>query len=240
MSSPTEYYKSLPPVTKTYGVICLMITTAYYFNLFDYDTISLSYVHILKQFQVWRLVTNFFFIAPFSTYFGIRLLMLARYGVLLEKGPFKERTADFLWMMIFGALCLLMINMIPIFRYWFLAPSLVFMILYVWSREVPNSQITFFGLVTFQGVYLPWIMLGLDLIFNNPLMGDIMGILAGHLYYFLAVLYPLSGRKNVLKTPLWVFKVVAYWGEGAQINSPVQSTPQAGIAFRGRSYRLNR
>ncbi|XP_039122880.1 derlin-1.2-like isoform X2 [Dioscorea cayenensis subsp. rotundata] len=197
MSSPTEYYKSLPPVTKTYGVICLMITTAYYFNLFDYDTISLSYVHILKQFQVWRLVTNFFFIAPFSTYFGIRLLMLARYGVLLEKGPFKERTADFLWMMIFGALCLL-------------------------------------------GVYLPWIMLGLDLIFNNPLMGDIMGILAGHLYYFLAVLYPLSGRKNVLKTPLWVFKVVAYWGEGAQINSPVQSTPQAGIAFRGRSYRLNR
>ncbi|KAJ0970662.1 hypothetical protein J5N97_018621 [Dioscorea zingiberensis] len=156
MSSPSEYYRSLPPVTKAYGVLCLMTTTAYYLNLFSYTVISMSYVHVLKQFQVWRLVTNFFFIAPFSTYFGLRFLMLARYGVLLEKGPFKQRTADFLWMMIFGALSLLVINMIPMFQWWFLAPSMVFMILYVWSREVPNSQITFFWVeVTIQGVLSP-------------------------------------------------------------------------------------
>ena len=31
----------------------------------------------------------------------------ARYGVQLEKGPFERRTADFLWMIIFGALSLL-------------------------------------------------------------------------------------------------------------------------------------
>lgn len=31
---------------------------------------------------------------------------------------------------------------------------------------------------------------------------------------------------------------MAYWGEGTQINSPVQSNPQAGIVFRGRSHRL--
>lgn len=31
----------------------------------------------------------------------------ARYGVQLESGPFQRRTADFLWMMIFGALSLL-------------------------------------------------------------------------------------------------------------------------------------
>jgi hypothetical protein len=31
----------------------------------------------------------------------------ARYGVMLEKGAFDKRTADFLWMMIFGAISLL-------------------------------------------------------------------------------------------------------------------------------------
>ena len=31
----------------------------------------------------------------------------ARYGVQLEKGTFEKRTADFLWMMIFGAVSLL-------------------------------------------------------------------------------------------------------------------------------------
>lgn len=34
-------------------------------------------------------------------------------------------------------------------------------------------------------------------------------------------------------------KLVAYWGEGIQVTSPVQRDPSAGVAFRGRSYRLN-
>lgn len=33
-------------------------------------------------------------------------------------------------------------------------------------------------------------------------------------------------------------KIVAYWGEGTQVNAPVQSNPSAGIVFRGRSHRL--
>lgn len=33
-------------------------------------------------------------------------------------------------------------------------------------------------------------------------------------------------------------KIVAYWGEGRQINSPVQPNPSAGVIFRGRSNRL--
>lgn len=41
----------------------------------------------------------------------------ARYGVNLEKGPFERRTADFLWMMIFGALSLLVGDNVFIFIY---------------------------------------------------------------------------------------------------------------------------
>lgn len=56
-----------------------------------------------------------------------------------------------------------------------------------------------------QGFYLPWAMLALDLIFGDPLMPDILGMLAGHLYYFLTVLHPLSGGKFIFKTPIWVY-----------------------------------
>ena len=31
----------------------------------------------------------------------------ARYGVSLERGPFDKRTADYVWMFVFGALSLL-------------------------------------------------------------------------------------------------------------------------------------
>ncbi|KAK9292318.1 hypothetical protein L1049_020284 [Liquidambar formosana] len=107
------------------------------------------------------------------------------------------------------------------------------------AREFPNERISIYGLVSLKGFYLPWAMLGLNLLFGNPLKPDILGIVAGHLHYFLTVLYPLSGGKYVFKTPLWVHKVVAFWGEGSQFNTPVQRDPSAGITFRGRSYRLN-
>ncbi|KAK2439795.1 derlin-1.1 [Trifolium repens] len=133
--------------------------------------------------------------------------------------------------------------------------SLVSMIVYVWSREFPNEIINIYDLVSLKSFYLPWAMLALDLLFGNPIMADILGIVAGHLYYFLTVLHPLAGGNFKFKTPLLVHKLVAYWGEGTQMNSPVQlelyleeeatvlvveaEKQEDGIAFRGRSYRLN-
>ncbi|XP_043691531.1 derlin-1.1-like [Telopea speciosissima] len=238
MSTPGEYYRSLPPVIKTYGVLCLMTTSAYYLQLIDPWNLALSYESVFKRLQIWRLITNFFFLGSFSLPFAMRLLMLARYGVLLEKGPFDKRTADFLWMMIFGALSLLVLAAVPLLRSSFMGISLVFMIVYVWSREHPNARINIYGVVTLKGFYLPWAMLALDLIFGNRLMPDILGMVVGHLYYFLTVLHPLAGGRDILKTPLWVHKLVVFWGEGTQINSPVQPNPSAGVAFSGRGYRL--
>ncbi|MQM11423.1 hypothetical protein Taro_044334 [Colocasia esculenta] len=259
----SRYYRSLPPVCKAYGVICLITTSALHLNLYSVDNILLLYEHILRRGQVWRLVTSFFFLGFFSPYFALRLIMLnrggnaymqlmhrslccnrARYGVLLEKGAFKNRTADFLWMLIFGALSLLVFNLIPPLKFPYLGPSLVFMILYVWSREVPDARVSILGLVTLKAIYLPWAMLALNVIFGHSLKPDILGILTGHVYYFLEVLHPLAGGKHILKTPIWVYpfdhyhKVAAYWGEGFQANSPVQANEHAGVAFRGRSYRL--
>ncbi|KAI4347044.1 hypothetical protein L6164_007893 [Bauhinia variegata] len=243
MSSPAEFYNSLPPISKTYGTLCFLATTAYQFGLYHPAHIALIHEAVFYRFQVWRLITNFFFLGKFSINFGIRLLMIARYGVQLEKGPYDRRTADFLWMMIFGALTLLVLSAIPIFESSFLGISLVFMLLYVWSREFPNSQINIYGLVQLKAFYLPWAMLALDVIFGSSPIPDFLGIVAGHLYYFLTVLHPLSGGKNIIKTPVWVHKVVARWRIGARpiTRAQTQAQPETGSsgAFRGRSYRLN-
>ncbi|KAK3447373.1 hypothetical protein EUGRSUZ_A02914 [Eucalyptus grandis] len=270
MSTPGDYYRSLPPVSKTYGVACLMTTAALYLGLYNHWTIALEYELVFKRFQVWRLITNFFFLGPFSFPFAFRLIIIAKYGVSLERGPFDKRTADYVWMFIFGALSLLVMAAIPPLYIPFMGPSLVFMIVYIWGREFPNARISIYGVVSLKGFYLPWALLALNLIFGNPLMPDILGMVAGHLYYFLTVLHPLAGGRNLLKTPRWAnkvrllilsavmalyntlgvnhvcvqslnvrsHKVVAYWGEGFQVNAPVPSDPSAGIAFRGRSHRL--
>ncbi|XP_059638268.1 derlin-1-like [Cornus florida] len=240
MSSPAEFYHSLPPISKAYGTLCLLFTTAFQFGLYHPADIALIYQLVFTRFQVWRLFTNFFFLGKFSINFGIRLLMIARYGVQLENGPFQQRTADFLWMMIFGALTLLVLSAIPLFWSPFLGVSLVFMLLYVWSREFPNANINIYGLVTLKAFYLPWAMLALDVIFGSPLLPDLLGIVAGHLYYFLTVLHPLAGGKYILKTPIWVHKLVARWGIGAPTNNRAQPEGPGGVAFRGRSHRLSR
>ncbi|KAJ8750915.1 hypothetical protein K2173_016096 [Erythroxylum novogranatense] len=243
MSSPAEFYQSLPPISKAYGTLCLAFTTAYQLGIIDWQLIALSYKLAFSHFQIWRLITNFFFLGKFSINFGIRLLMVARYGVQLERGPFDRRTADFIWMMIFGALTLLALSAIPFFYNPFLGVSLVFMLVYVWSREFPNAQINIYGLVTLKAFYLPWAMLALDVIFGSPILPDLLGIIAGHLYYFLTVLHPLATGRNLLKTPRWVHKLVIRWriGAPAPTNNRVQAQPErnTGVAFSGRSYRLN-
>ncbi|GFZ15165.1 hypothetical protein Acr_24g0013550 [Actinidia rufa] len=47
-------------------------------------------------------------------------------------------------------------------------------------------------------------MMVADLILGNSLKSDLLGMAAGHLYYLLTVLYPLSGGKYTFKTPLLV------------------------------------
>ncbi|KAL0410584.1 UNVERIFIED_CONTAM: Derlin-1 [Sesamum latifolium] len=232
------YYKSLPPITKAYGTACFLVTVACQLGILSPGLIAhVPYLSIF-HFQVWRLITNFFFLGKFSINFGIRLLMIARYGVQLENGPFQRRTADFLWMMLFGAFSLLVLSSIPYFWSPFLGISLVFMLLYLWSREFPNATINIYGLVALKAFYLPWAMLCLDVIFGSPIVPDLLGIVAGHLYYFLTVLHPLAGGRNILRTPALIHKLVARWRIGAPANNVPQPDRTSGVAFRGRSYRL--
>ncbi|KAK4796730.1 hypothetical protein SAY86_029056 [Trapa natans] len=209
---PTSFrwYQSLPPISKGFGTLCVASTILYHLGLFNPLYAALWYRAVFYQFQVWRLITNFFFLGEFSVNFGIRLLMIARYGVQLEQGPFERRTADFLWMMIFGALSLLALAAIPILYTPFLGVSLVFMLLYVWSREYPNAQINIYGLVALKAFYLPWAMLVLDVIFGSPIIPDLLGIIAGHLYYFLTVLHPLASGREVLRTPRWMYPFILF------------------------------
>lgn len=239
MSSPGEYYNSLPPISKAFGTLCFFTTVLVQIQILNPDLLYLSYSDVFKNFQIWRLITSFFFLGKFSINFGIRLLMIARYGVQLEKGTFEKRTADFLWMMIFGAISLLVLSAVPFLQTYYLGVPMVSMLLYVWSREYPNSQISMYGLVQLRSFYLPWAMLGLDVIFGSQILPGLLGILVGHLYYFFSVLHPLASGKNYLKTPMWVHKIVARFRIGVQANATVRPANTGPSAFRGRGYRLN-
>lgn len=64
-----------------------------------------------------------------------------------------------------------------------------------------------FGVISFTAPYLPWVMLGFGFLVGNPIDMSIVGIVVGHMYYFLEYVYPVVAeirgwkRKRLLVPP---------------------------------------
>ena len=83
--------------------------------------------------------TNFFFFgAKFSLEFLFHMFFLVQYCRSLEEGSFRGRTADFFFMILFGATLLTLVA--PFAQMHFLGSSLTFMMVYIWARRNPFGQ----------------------------------------------------------------------------------------------------
>lgn len=117
------------------------------------------------------------------------MFYLIRYCRLLEEGSFRGRPADFLFCLLFGgalmtaaAFFLISIN--------FLGQCLSFMMVYLWAKRNPHVQVSLLGLVAFSAPYFPWVLLGITVLLGHDGTADILGIAVGHLYFFLADVWP--------------------------------------------------
>ena len=84
-----------------------------------------------------------------------------------------------------------------------LGQAFTIMLVYVWARRNPMVRMNFFGLLTFQAPYLPWVLLGFSLLLGNSVSVDLLGMAVGHIYYFLEDVFPNQpGGRRLLQTPL--------------------------------------
>jgi len=183
-STPEEWFKNLPVVTKYYFIGAVATTILVSFGVITPFMIYLDFDLIFKKFQFWRLITCFFFFGAFSLPFLFQIFILTRYFQYLEDGYYQgaRGTADLVFMILFGASIMLVIG-----YFWsslfFLGPAMVFMALYVWSRRDPHKEVIFWGF-RFQAWHFPFVLLLFSiLIGGNPVL-DVVGIIVGHIYYF--------------------------------------------------------
>mmetsp|Transcript_29760 Transcript_29760/g.43303 ORF Transcript_29760/g.43303 Transcript_29760/m.43303 type:complete len:120 (+) Transcript_29760:643-1002(+) len=73
----------------------------------------------------------------------------------------------------------------------FLGSSLTFMMVYVWGRRNEDTRMSFLGMFQFTAPYLPWVMLTFSVLLGQSVTIDAIGILVGHMYYFLEYVYPI-------------------------------------------------
>eukprot|EP00474_Spongospora_subterranea_P010095 CRZ10553.1 hypothetical protein [Spongospora subterranea] len=202
MAEIMNEFRAIPPVTRSYLVAAVVTTTLCSLDIVSPYSLFLSWPAVVKQGQVWRLVTTFlFFGARFSIDFLFHLFFLVRYIGSLETGSYRSRPASFAYMIAFGSICMLIIG--PFFRLTFLGSSLTFMMVYIWARRNPYSQMNLLGLINFTAPYLPWVLLAFSVVLGGTGIVDMLGIAIGHLYYFLEDVYPTITRpsRRLLKTP---------------------------------------
>ncbi|EFA08946.1 derlin-2 [Tribolium castaneum] len=193
-------YLHMPPVTRAYTTACVITTLAVQLELASPFQLYFNPILILKQGQLWRLVTTFLFFGTFGFNFFFNMIFTYRYCRMLEEGSFRNRTADFVMMFLFGGVCMIIfaffVNLL------FLGQAFTIMLVYVWSRRNPYVRMNFFGLLNFQAPYLPWVLLGFSLLLGNAVYVDLMGIAVGHIYYFIEDVFPNQrGGFRILKTP---------------------------------------
>jgi hypothetical protein len=59
------------------------------------------------------------------------------------------------------------------------------MMVYLWGRRNEHVRMSFLGLFPFTAPYLPWVLFSFSLLLGNSATTDIIGIIVGHMYYFL-------------------------------------------------------
>lgn len=259
MADPLQaWYMETPVITRVYCSACFLTTVACQLDLVTPFHLYFNLDLIVNKQQWWRFITNFFYFAPLGLDFVFHMFFLYRYSKLLEAGSFRNRTADYFYLLLLGALFMTSIlvlvdihvltnsggTVVPANQFqsqylniYFLGSSLNFMLVYIWGRRNPSHRLGLLGLGTFSAPYLPWVLLLLSVLLGHNPIPDIMGILAGHIYYFMEDVYSAPkprglGGPRVLVTPYfitWLF-------EGPSIDSSYETAPERGQGAGGYDF----
>ncbi|KAF8071261.1 DER1 [Scenedesmus sp. PABB004] len=233
-----NWYQSLPPITRFLATACFLSSLGTYLGILQPKNLALLGPFIFKQYELWRLVTPHFFIGGFGMKFLFNMIWLLQYGQILEGQTYMFAPADMVWMLLFSAGCLTAVGLaVPSLGLVFTASSLIFTLIYVYSRNFPTQNVSIMGLFTVQSFYLPFAFLGITVILGGDPIPDILGMAVGHAYWFFSEIYPASGGAALLGTPRWVATATAHLGIGPPPR-PVDSVPAGFAAFRGAGRRL--
>jgi len=162
----------------------------------------------INRFHIWRPVTALFYyhLTPSTGFhFLINLYFLYNYSLRLETGIFDGKPADYLFMLTFN--WLLSVGVALFMRIYMLMDPMVISILYVWCQLNKDTIVNFWFGTQFKAMYLPWVLFAFNLIIAGGGVMELVGILIGHMYFFLMFKYPQDfGGASLLATPSIFYK----------------------------------
>ena len=204
-----DWIKSLPIFTKYWFGGTVLFSLFGRFSILYHYWLIVTWDTFISRFHIWRPLTALFYypITPSTGFhFLLMLYYLYNYSLRLETGIFDGRPADYLFMLIFNWLLAVIVALfLEIMTYYqmsVLMDPMVMSVLYVWCQINKDTIINFWFGTQFKAMYLPWVLFAYSLIIKFNGMGELCGILIGHIYFFLMFKYPQDfGGPSLLSTP---------------------------------------
>merc|ERR1712166_700513 len=197
------WFQAMPIVTRYTFASLVVVTLAGNFGLISPMTLALIPKQVFNNFEIWRLVTNMMFMGKLGFGFLMHLMFLHNHSPALEEHIDRsEGPGAYLFFIICSVVTLNVLGVL--FEAPFLGMSLIMSIIYFWSRCFAAQEVTFMFGIKFEGFYLPWVLVVFTVVMGGSPVMDLLGIAAGHLFYFLTVAYPAQGGRKLLWTPQFI------------------------------------
>ena len=152
------------------------------------------------------MVTTYFFIGPFSMSFLFGMAMIYYAMKTIEEYFGRNKQADLATLLCFNAVMCLVIGTI-VGDYHTMQSPFIFSLIFVWSRLVPNQEMSIWGF-PIKSAYLPWVLMVFHLFTGGNPLNDLIGVAAGAVYAYLKSAYRGTYGYGWVDTPLFMHKVV--------------------------------
>lgn len=241
-----DWYYSIPKVTRAWFTGSVVLPLIGRFGLIDPYILVLMFEPFIWKFHFWRPVTAVLFY-PISPQTGftylINLYFLYSYSKRLETTTFDGKPADYIFMLIFNWLCLVIIGFF--FQIYLIMDPMILSVMYVWCQLNRDTIVQFWFGTQFKAIYLPWVLVVFNLVVKGGGFTELLGIAVGHLYFFLMFKYPQDHNgPQLLRTPDILYKyfpnsasnVHGFFGRAPENDQ--RRPPPAPPRNYGRGYRL--
>ncbi|KAF8999126.1 DER1-domain-containing protein [Cyathus striatus] len=223
-----EEIKKIPPITRLFcGSLVGISLPVFAGAISAYKTVFV-WKYVWKNYEIWRLYSSFFLGSQGFT-FIFEVATLYQTTNQLETGPYKSRTADFIWQSFFAAAGIIAVTR-PL-QAVVMTKSFIACLVYLSSAlSPPGAQTSVMGLFMLPIKYWPYVMIAMDLILagRGAAMFTVAGCIVGHLWWW-GVWGGSTGSEGRFavagRAPQWVRSLV---GEANQ--PPPVHQPQGGAA----------
>lgn len=195
-----KQYRSIPVISRLFFTASILITLLTYLNIISSYSLIYSWPY-MKRAEIWRALTTFFYWGPASLDVFLHQFFMLRYCIMLEES--SSTSAEFLYMLMVGmGIIFGLSNIVGISK---MSNSLSTYIIYIWSKKNPLIIVQYMGIFNLPAYYIPYIMMLFSFMMDKTLpKNDIIGILAGHTYFYFKNVYTKTSGSDPLRTPIFL------------------------------------